>query len=139
MMFWTLLLVGQLAAQEPRFTMTPEPGDTTTAEVFELRNSDAAAEEAAAMLPGDGPVEVRSSEGMNVAYRAGTLPGGPIVIYPSPKPNQAPQYACRVARDSRGANENAERAGRWCLSFVMQMAPVLELQPIPAPPPGSHR
>ena len=138
MLLWGLLFVGQLAAQEPRFTMTPEPGDTTTAEVFELKTSDAAIE-AVDLLPGDGPVEVRASNGMNVARRANTPLGSAVIVYASPRPSQMPRYACRMARDPQAANESAERAVRWCLSFVTQMTPVLELQPIPTPPPGSGR
>lgn len=136
-MLLALLVAGQLAAQEPpRFTMTPELGDALTAELFRLEPSDVDAQ-VAALLDGGGDqadageVTVRSSDGLIMAYREGTLPYGPIVLYAGPEVDWEPDSICRMARHPQGVVDNSERAARWCLSFVMRWAPTVVIPPAP--------
>lgn len=132
-MLGVLVLAGQLALQEPpRFTMAPAAGDTTTAEVFDLKSSDVEAE-VAGMLPGAAVLEIHSTDGLSMAYRAGTLPGGPIVMYANARPHELPKFACRMARDPQGVIDNTERAIRWCFTFVSEARLVLTVPPLPPP------
>lgn len=134
-MLATLLVLGHLATPDlPRFTMTPDAGEALTAEVFDLRSSDIPAQIAVLLDSGakpqnPGEVTVRLMNGLNMAYRDGTLPQGPIVLYAEPQTHWMPMSACRLTRDPQGVIDNSERAARWCLSFVADMAPVLILEP----------
>ncbi|MDP3405543.1 MAG: hypothetical protein Q8S03_12685 [Brevundimonas sp.] len=137
-MLIVLVLAGQLAGQEPPlFTLTPEAGESTTAEVFPLQPGEVEPQ-VAALLPGDadgqgaGPVEVRSADGLNMAYRGGTLPRGPIVLYASPQPNGVPHFVCRVTPDLQD-HPASERAARWCLGYVMKLSPLMRLTPLTPP------
>ncbi|MBN9480564.1 MAG: hypothetical protein J0I52_10020 [Bordetella sp.] len=145
-MLAALLVAGQLAAQEPpRFTMTPASGDALTAELFRLdpdraeaqvrallgqeaADGDGAGEEAS---PFQGGVLIRSSGPLSMAYREGTLPAGPIVLYAGPDADHAPDAACRLTRRPGGTVDNSERATQWCLSFVLKLAPTLVIPPAP--------
>ncbi|AYG95715.1 hypothetical protein D8I30_11385 [Brevundimonas naejangsanensis] len=136
-MLAALLVAGQVAAQEPpRFTMTPEAGDALTAELFRLEPSNVDAQVASLLDGGRDQqsgevVAVRSPDGLNMAYREGTLPYGPIVLYAGSEVEWQPDSICRMTRDPEGVVDNSERAARWCLSFVMRWAPTVVIPPAP--------
>lgn len=116
----------------PRFVMAPEPGDALKAELFRLTPADPDGQ-VRALLGGEttGEIMVRSSGPLNMAYRAGTLPDGPVVLYAGPGVDHPRDAACRLTRRAEGEVDNSERATRWCLSFVLKLAPTLNIPPAP--------
>nr|WP_312163950.1 hypothetical protein [Brevundimonas diminuta] len=134
-MLAALLVAGQVSvAEPPRFTMTPEPGDALTAELFRLSPTDVAAQVAVLLNGGSQDAEVitvKSGEGLNMAYREGTMPHGPMVLYAGPEVEWEPDSICRMTRNADGVVDNSERAARWCLSFVLRLAPTVVIPPAP--------
>lgn len=143
------MLLGVLAAwaiaamqDAPRFTLTPQPGDALAAELFRL-DPDRADEQVRELLgeggaeEGDdapdiaGEVLIRSSGLLSMAYRDGSLPDGPIVLYAGPAADHAPDAACRLMRRPDGAVDNSQQATEWCLGFVLKLAPTLIIPPAP--------
>lgn len=139
-----VLLAGAILAMQdaPRFTMTPQPGDALTAELFRL-DPDKADDQVRALLgdtgEGDeadqtqlpGAILIQSSGLLTMAYRDGTLPDGPIILFAGPDAEHEPDAACRLTRRPEGAVDNSERATKWCLSFVLKLAPTLAIPPAP--------
>lgn len=126
----------------PRFTLTPQPGDALTAELFRL--DPAHADEQVRALLGeegaqdeadeDGPsgeVLIQSSGLLNMAYREGSLPDGPIILFAGPDADHEPDAACRLTRRPDGTIDNSGRATEWCLGFVLKLAPTLAIPPAP--------
>jgi len=143
MLLGVVLAWAVVAVQDaPRFTLTPQPGDALTAEVFRL-DPDRVEEQVRALLgerggdEGDGARDVagevlmQSSGLLNMAYRDGSLPDGPIILYAGPDADHAPDAACRLTRRPDGAVDNSERATEWCLGFVLKLAPTLVIPPAP--------
>lgn len=126
-------LAWAIASQDaPRFVMEPQPGDALKAELFRLAGTDPD-RQVQALLGDDaaGEVLVQGSGPLNMAYREGSLPDGPLVLYASAAADHEPDAACRLTRQPGGAIDNSERATRWCLSFVLKLAPTLNIPPAP--------
>ncbi|MBD7940547.1 hypothetical protein [Brevundimonas guildfordensis] len=143
-----VVLAWAIAAMQdaPRFTLTPEFGDALAAEVFRL-DPDRAEEQVRALLgdasddaAGDGgkaapevqgAVLIQSAGLLSVAYRDGSLPDGPLILFAGPDAEHAPDAACRLTRRPEGMVDNSERATEWCLGFVLKVAPTLVIPPAP--------
>ncbi|MNE23462.1 hypothetical protein D3C80_1167170 [compost metagenome] len=149
-----VLLAWAIAAMQdaPRFTMPAAPGDALTAEVFRLDpdlietqvtallddghesvDDDEAAETGAEGEPEavSGEVLIQSSGLLNMAFRDGSLPVGPIILYAGPEADHAPDAACRLTRRLDAEIDNSAEATEWCLAFVLKLAPTLVLPPAP--------
>lgn len=144
-----VLLAGAILAMQdaPRFTMPASPGDALTAEVFRLNPdaveaqvkallgsaADAEADEADPDQPGPplDQIMIQSSGLLNMAYRQGSLPVGPVVLYAGPDADHAPDAACRLTRRLDAEIDNSAEATEWCLGFVLKLAPTLVLPPAP--------
>lgn len=133
-----------IAMQEaPRFILTPQPGDALAAELFRL--DPARADEQVRALLGDdadgenatdqtetaGEILIQPSGLLSLAYREGSLPDGPIILFAGPDADHEPDAACRLTRRPDGTIDNSERATQWCLGFVLKLAPTLAIPPAP--------
>lgn len=135
-MLAALLVAGLLGAQEPpRFTLTPEPGDALSAELFRLEPGDPGRQARALlgedMMRDDAALAVHSTPPVIMLYREGSLPDGPIVLYAGPEVDGEPDAACRLSRIPGGVVDNSRRAIVWCSSFILKTAPTLNIPPAP--------
>lgn len=137
-MLVALLLAGLVAASDqPRITMLSEPGDALRAEIFDLEADDVPGQVARLLgvSTGDDAVEqaqvvVRTTDRLTMAYRDGTLPHGPVVLYAEAQPHVIPISACRLTRDPQGVVDNSEQAAVWCLSIGALLAPAITPAPV---------
>ena len=137
-MLVALLLAGLVAANDPpRITMLAGPGDALRAEIFDLEADDVPGQVARLLgvLAGDdagedAQVVVRTTDRLTMAYREGSLPQGPIVLYAEPQTHFIPIMACRLTRDPQGVVDNSEQAAIWCLSNGPLLAPVITPAPL---------
>lgn len=151
-----VVLAGAISAMHdaPRFTMPASEGDALTAEVFRLDPASVEAQVEALLNEGyedvhgdggaaaeveveveavavSGAVLIQSSGLLNMAYRDGSLPVGPVILYAGPEAGHAPDAACRLTRRLDAEIDNSPEATEWCLAFVLKLAPTLVLPPAP--------
>ena len=129
-----LLLICVMALlTEPLFTMAPEPGDLFAAEVFrsdgvltneeiaELLGGGTVADDVITDVPGAGRVRVVS--GLSAGQER------VIVLAPLPDGVGRDDRVCRISPQASGSNNNAQRATRWCLSFIGTPSVVIRIPP----------
>jgi len=134
-MLLALVMSGMLTAapqDQPRFTMTPEPDDALKAELFRLAPGDTDAQ--VRVLLGGGEAEafdLKTSGALKMTYRREAGPGGGLVLYAASDSDHRPDAACLLTRTQDGDHDNSRRATEWCLSFILKMAPTLNIPPAP--------
>ncbi len=117
-MTWIVLAVA-LFANAPAYTMTPEPGDTVRAQLFE-RAPGAPRSQLIELLGGSELAETPITADENVLYVARTDVGAvrEVIVYQRRAEASGSRWFCKLSASGNMENENSARALRWCLSFV---------------------